>query len=83
MTLIPIEHSRRLGSPAEAEALFVVLGERRVSTRGLSHERCDADWSARGGDQVAGADRHGDQARPAGIATCDQLGAADRGYKVA
>lgn len=35
MTLIPIEHPRRLGSPAEAEALFVALGERVVSTRGF------------------------------------------------
>lgn len=35
MSLIPIEHPRRLASPAEAEAFFRGLGEKRVSARGF------------------------------------------------
>jgi hypothetical protein len=35
MSLIPIEHPRRLGSPAEAEGFFRALGEKRVSARGF------------------------------------------------
>lgn len=43
MSLIPIEHPRRLASPAEAEAFFRGLGEKRVSARGFhttDHARC-------------------------------------------
>lgn len=35
MTLIPIEHARRLRSPEEAAALFKALGEKTVSLRGF------------------------------------------------
>jgi len=35
MSLIPIEHPRRLASPAEAEAFYRGLGEERVSARGF------------------------------------------------
>ena len=35
MTLIPMEHARRLASPAEAEAFYRGLRERRVGVRGF------------------------------------------------
>lgn len=39
MALFPIEHVHRLRSPAEAEALYRALGEKRVGARGLRRAR--------------------------------------------
>lgn len=45
MSLRPIEHARRLTSPAEAERLFRALGAKRVSTRGF-HTKDPARFAA-------------------------------------